>query len=129
MILPESSVWAGYFSGSMNPKTELLEEILAKGEALVGDLILTKVLQGFRNDAEFQRAKHLLTCLPFKEILGQEIAWQSAQNYRILRQRGITIRNTTNVTIGTYCITHKIRLLQNDNDFLPMIEHLGLKVL
>jgi predicted nucleic acid-binding protein len=129
MILPESSIWIDYFNGRMTPKTELLEEVLAMGEALVGDLILSKVLQGFRNEAEFQRAKHLLTCLPFREILGQDIAWQSAQNYRLLRQRGITIHKTMNLIIGTFCIVNRIRLLQDDHEFLPMVEHLGLTVL
>jgi len=129
MILPESSIWIDYFNGKMTPKTELLEEVLAMGEALVGDLILTHVLQGFRDEGDFQRAKHLLTCLPFREILGQDVAWQSAQNYRLLRQRGITIRNTMNVIIGTFCIVNRIRLLQNNNDFMPMVEHLGLTVL
>jgi predicted nucleic acid-binding protein len=129
MILPESSIWIDYFNGRMTPKTELLEEVLAMGEALIGDLVLSKVLQGFRNEAEFQRAKHLLTCLPFREMLGQEIAWQSAQNYRLLRQRGIKIRNSMNTIIGTFCIVNRIRLLHDDNDFLPMVEHLGLTVL
>ena len=60
-------------------------------------------------------------------LSGCELAVKSADNYRTLRQRGITVRKTIDVIIGTFCISEDIFLLHNDKDFEPMARHLGLK--
>ena len=129
MILPDSSIWIDYFNGRETPKTQLLNELLGNEVILTGDIILTEVLQGFRHERELQHAQEILLGLPFQEMLGPKVALQSAQNYRLLRQRGITIRNTIDVMIATFCMVNKITLLQNNRDFAPIIEHLGLTVL
>ena len=46
----------------------------------------------------------------------------------MLRNRGITIRKTVDIIIGTFCIEHGHALLHDDRDFVPMQAHLGLKV-
>lgn len=53
-------------------------------------------------------------------MLSPALAIKAAQNYRYLRQRGITIRKTTDLIIGTYCIEHDYALLHSDRDFIPM---------
>ena len=53
----------------------------------------------------------------------------SAQNYRLLRKKGVTARKTIDVIIGTFCISEGIALLHNDRDFEPMVSHFSLKVL
>ena len=54
---------------------------------------------------------------------------KAAANFRSLRRRGITIRKTNDMIIGTFCLEHGHVLLQQDRDFLPMAEHLGLTLL
>ena len=48
-------------------------------------------------------------------------------NYRRLRTRGITIRSSVDLLIGTYCLRHNCRLLHQDRDFTAMERHLGLR--
>ena len=60
-------------------------------------------------------------------LSGKENALQSAQNYRFLRKRGITIRKTIDCYIASYCISKDISLLHSDRDFDPFVEHLGLR--
>jgi predicted nucleic acid-binding protein len=60
---------------------------------------------------------------------GYQVAVQSAQNYRVLRKKGVTVRKTIDVIIGTYCIIERLPLLHDDRDFDPMVSHLLLKVL
>jgi len=91
-------------------------------------LILTEVLQGFRSDKDFNQAKGFLGFLNFKELVGRDITIQSSVNYRLLRQKGITVRKTIDIIIGTFCIENNVTLLHDDRDFDPMEEHLGLKV-
>jgi predicted nucleic acid-binding protein len=42
---------------------------------------------------------------------------------------GVTMRKTPDLIIGTYCIERGHVLLHDDRDFLPMQEHLGLRVI
>ena len=65
--------------------------------------------------------------LPYADIVGQEVALASAQNYRLLRGRGIKPRKTIDVIIATFCIRSGHVLLHADRDFEPMAEHLGLR--
>jgi predicted nucleic acid-binding protein len=84
-------------------------------------------LQGFRSDSEHRTARRLLTALPVLEMLGQERALRSADNFRFLRKRGITIRKTIDAVIATFCIDEGHSLLFSDSDFLPFVQHLGLQ--
>ena len=128
MILVDSSVWIAYFNGEINPQTDWLHSALGREIIIVGDLILVEVLQGFQSDSDFHKAKELLSNFQFMEMLGQELAVKSAENYRFLRRKGVTVRKTVDVIIGTFCIHHNISLLHDDQDFAPLIKHLKLKI-
>jgi predicted nucleic acid-binding protein len=127
MILVDSSVWIAYFNGQKTAQTERLDVSLGNTPVVMGDLILTEVLQGFQHDRDFRTAKNLLLRLPFMPMGGQAMALESAANYRFLRKRGVTVRKTIDVMIGTFCIQHRLPLLHDDRDFDPMVEFLGLK--
>ena len=127
MIFVDSSVWIDFFNGTNNAETDKLNEILGLEEVVIGDLILAEVLQGFRSDTDFKTAKNVLTSLTVHDLLGKELAIKSANNFRKLRKKGITIRKTADVIIATYCIENKIPLLFTDKDFLPFVDNLRLK--
>jgi predicted nucleic acid-binding protein len=127
VILVDSSVWIDFFNGRVSAHTDLLARLIPRQTLLVGDLIYIEVLQGFRHQREFERARRALDQLPYADMLGRELAVASAQNYRSLRQRGITIRKTIDVMIATFCIRNGHILLHGDRDFAPMAEHLGLR--
>jgi predicted nucleic acid-binding protein len=129
MILVDSSVWIDYFNGQTTWQTNMLDSLLSNVPILMGDLILTEILQGFRYDNDYESAKSYLTILPFHEIGGYQVAVNSAQNYRTLRKKGITVRKTIDIIIGTFCILKDLSLLHDDRDFTPMVDHLSLKVL
>lgn len=127
MILVDSSVWIDFFNGTENAETDKLNERLGLEELVIGDLILTEVLQGFRSDTDYKTAKNVLTSLVVHDLLGKELAIKSANNFRKLRKKGITIRKTADVIIATYCIENKMPLLFTDKDFLPFVANLRLK--
>lgn len=127
MILVDSSVWVDYFNGQATPQTSLLDSLLGSEPLAIGDLILAEVLQGFRSDADFHTAKELLTALTIYELLGVENAIASAEHYRTLRARGVTVRKTVDLIIATFCIRRSYPLLFSDRDFLPFVEQLGLR--
>lgn len=132
MILVDSSVWIDYFKGTANEETDFLDSALGLEPVGIGDLILTEVLQGIKSDSEYRKVKQLMMELSIFELLGQERAIRAANNYRALRKRalrkkGVTIRKTNNLIIGTFCIDESLPLLFRDRDFEPMIQHLGLR--
>jgi len=109
-------------------KPLFLDALLGTEPLLIGDLILVEVLQGFRSDAEFARAARSLAVIEFHELVGREVALSSAYNYRSLRARGVTVRKTIDVIIGTWCIFNNHQILHSDRDFDPLEQHLGLQV-
>ncbi|WP_373496423.1 PIN domain nuclease [Aquiflexum sp.] len=126
MILVDSSVWIDFFNGKEGLHVEKLYDLLGKKPIATGDLIIVEVLQGFRSDAQFKLAKDSLEQLPYYQLCTKEIAILSAENYRFMRSKGITIRKTIDMVITTFCISNNIKLLHSDRDFLPMEEFLGL---
>lgn len=129
MILIDSSVWIARLRGNRTPAVEKLEIAARQEMVLVGDLILLEVLQGARDELDATRIERALRRYAVVAMLDSNLASAAARNYRALRHRGITIRKTVDLIIGTFCIEHGHTLLHNDRDFRPMETHLGLKVI
>ena len=128
MIVVDTSVWIDYIHGIEASHTNTLDHELEHSRIITGDIIITEFLQGFREDSAYKAAKELMESLEYYDFLGKEIAIQAAQNFRILRKKGITVRKTIDVIIGTFCIENGFELLHNDKDFDPLEKYLGLKV-
>jgi predicted nucleic acid-binding protein len=129
MILVDSSVWIGFFNGLETRQTDALNNLLGQEPVLIGDLILTEVLQGFRRDADYRKARALLDTLELRVLGGKAIALAAADNYRRLRRRGVTPRKTIDMIIATYCVAHGLTLLHADRDFELLEKELGLIVM
>ena len=130
MIVVDSSVWIANLRGVGN---EPVRKLHAYAEAeddqlLVGDLVLLEVLQGARDEAHASRIEKSLRRYPVAPMLSDSLAVRAARNYRSLRGRGVTVRKTVDMIIGTFCIEGGHRLLHDDRDFDPMAQHLGLQV-
>jgi hypothetical protein len=126
MIVVDSSVWIDYFCGNSTDQVEMLEQLLGSRPLAAGDLILTEVLQGFRHDKDYRTAKDLLEDVTILEMLGKDMAIKSAENFRALRKKGVTVRKTADVIIASFCIENRLPLLYSDKDFKPFVAHLGL---
>ena len=126
MILVDSSVWIDYFTGRDTPQTTALDDTLGKRTIATGDLIMVEILQGFRSDRDYRTASRLLNELVQFDLLGRDMAIKSAEHFRTLRKKGITIRKTADVIVATFCIEHGLPLLFSDKDFKPFVKHLGL---
>jgi predicted nucleic acid-binding protein len=127
MILVDSSVWIAYFNDKRSWQTDLLDHMLSNVPIIMGDLILTEILQGFKSDKDYETAKNHLSELPFRKMGGYNVAIQSAQNYRQLRKAGVTVRKTIDIIIATFCINEGLTLLHDDHDFDPFASHFPLK--
>ena len=127
VILVDSSVWIDYFNGRSTPQADRLDLLLGTHPVAVGDLILTEVLQGFRDDKHYATAKRLLATATVYNLVDHDTALLAADHYRTLRKQGITVRKTIDTLIATFCIRNDLPLLYADKDFEPFRAHLGLR--
>jgi len=125
VIMVDSSVWIDYFTGVVSKQTNTLDKTLGQEPVAVGDLILTEVLQGFRRDKDYDAARTSFDDLIVFEMLGKNMAIKSAENFRVLRKKGITVRKTADVIIASFCIERELPLLFSDKDFKPFVKYLG----
>lgn len=128
VVLVDSSVWIDYFNGIQSDKTNILDELLRTQLVIIGDIILTEILQGFASENDYKDAKRILMPLNCIHLGGKSLAIKTASNFRFLRSKGITIRKTIDMLIGSWCIEHGIELLHNDKDFDQIATHLPLKI-
>ena len=126
MIIVDSSVWIDFLDGRNTRQVRQLRARLGAEEIALGDLMLCEVLQGIDSEQAAREVEVLLRRFEVVTMAGEAIAQEAARNYRALRRRGITIRKTIDLLIGTWCIVHRAPLLHNDRDFHPMARHLGL---
>ena len=127
MIVVDTSVWIDFLNGRNALPVRRLREILGSDEIAVGDLMLCEILQGLDSERSAAEVESLLRRFEIVPMVGAAIATAAARNFRHLRRRGITVRKTIDLLIGTWCIENRHPLLHNDRDFRPMARHLGLK--
>lgn len=128
MILVGTSVWIDYFNGIDSGQTQSLDRILSEQTVLVGDIILTEILQGFDSQKEFRLAKRTLDPLDCIHLGGKSLAIKAAINFCFLRSKGVKLRKTVNMLIGTWCFEYEVELLHNDNDFDQIALQLPLQI-
>lgn len=127
IVFVDSSVWIDLLADRATPQTQALRDITrGRGRLLVGDLVLAEVLQGTRDERDFDRTLARLSLFDQLVVTSPSVAIASARNYRFLRSRSITIRKTIDTLIATRCILNGLPLLYSDRDFDPFVEYLGL---
>ncbi len=128
MVLVDTTVWIDFFAAKSSPEVAELERLLNEEEDVCTcGIILTEVLQGTREDEDYQRTSSRFDTFLFLPMNRQTFV-RAAQFYRSLRRRGITIRKPVDCMIASVAIEHNIALLHNDRDFDPIETHCGLKV-
>jgi predicted nucleic acid-binding protein len=126
LIVVDSSVWIDFLNARNASHVTVLREALGRDEIIVGDLMLCEILQGLDGERAARQVESLLRRFEIVPMAGDAIAVTAARNFRALRRRGITVRKTIDLLIGTWCIENRQPLLHNDSDFRPMARHLGL---
>jgi len=127
MILVDSSVWIDRINHVPSVQAQRLLALVDTEPLLIGDLIVCEVLQGIRSEAAVRLVEQMLGRFERVTLCNPELAVKAAANYRLLRRRGITIRKTIDLIIGTFCIERGHALLHSDRDFEPMQRYLGLQ--
>ncbi len=128
MVIVDTTVWIDYLSGVRNSESDWLDRELDRQRLGLTDLILCEVLQGYRDDAVFEKVLRELRRFEILDASGADLAVAAAKNFRRLRHQGFTVRRTIDCWIATFCLREQHSLLHRDRDFHPFESVLGLKV-
>jgi predicted nucleic acid-binding protein len=128
VIAVDSSVWIDFFRNAGRPEVDLLDQLVDRERIVVGDLVLCELLRGLGNPREVILVEDYLAAFEIVDMVGARTARRAAANYRTLRELGVTIRNTVDLLIATWCLDNDARLLHRDRDFDPFEQHFGLRV-
>jgi predicted nucleic acid-binding protein len=126
VIVVDSSVWIDHLRQVVTSPVARLRSLMTHAELLVGDLILYEVLRGVRSEAVAREVEAVMRAFDIVPLCDRDLAIKAAADYRYLRARGITIRNSVDLIIATFCIERGHALLHSDRDFEPMERFLGL---
>ena len=128
MVLVDTTVWIDFFAAKSTPEVAELERMLNEEEDICTcGIILTEVLQGIREDEDYQRTLSRFDTFLLLPMTRQAFL-RASELYRSLRRRGVTIRKSVDCMIASVAIEHDIALLHNDRDFDPIEIYCGLKV-
>ena len=128
MVLVDTTAWIDFFGGRPEPHVAALQGMIEDNENLcVCGVILAEVLQGIRSDADYRKTKDYFEAMIFLPMR-KTIFVRSADLYRALRKKGITIRKPVDCMIASVAIENDLLLLHNERDFDQIAEHSELNV-
>lgn len=128
MIVADTSVWIDYLDGNATPQAAILDALLDEPEFAMGDLVVMEVLRGIRHEERLARVARDFASYEILAMAPTPLVLKSAEHYRFLRSRGISIRGTIDCLIATFCIAGRHQLLHADRDFDAFEQHLDLQV-
>ncbi|SLM30616.1 PilT protein domain protein [Desulfamplus magnetovallimortis] len=131
MILVDTSVLIDWLKGKSNAPVECLKEIIQRDLPFgITSMIYQELLQGAKNDKEYELLKEYLSSQNFYHPLSPVFTYEEAARiYFLCRKKGVTIRSTVDCLIAQIAIEHNLFLLHNDRDFNLMAPVVGLKLL
>ena len=129
MILVDTSVWIAFLRGDQTSPRSVLRRLIQDQEDLcLTGIILTEILQGIKNDRDFEALRDYFLEFPIYEPQGVKTYLTAAQIFRDCRKKGKTVRKTVDCMIAAVCLENDLNLLHQDADFDRIAACTKLKV-
>lgn len=127
-LIFDTSVWIDFLRNKSTPPSDLLTSYIEHNEQiLLIPTILQEVLQGIRDDRQYQHIKEILSYFTTLQLPPVQAAIGAAELYRALRKKGVTIRKSNDCLIAFYAIEFSTPLVHSDVDFDLISQHTKLK--
>lgn len=129
MILLDTSVWIDFFRGTDSIYGKILHELIEKERDIcLADIILTEILQGIKDDEDFEDIKKYLLEFPIYSAKNVETYIRAAQIYRACLKKGKLVKKTIDCIIAAITIENGLEIFHNDTDFNLIAGYTGLKI-
>ena len=122
MILVDTSILIGYFRGLKDNPYNILDSLIDQNIPIgICNQVYQEVLQGAKNDKEFELLKEYLNTIDFYDLrYGKKSYENAAWLYLKCRKAGITPRSTIDLMIAQTAIDNNLLLFHNDKDFVQI---------
>lgn len=128
MTLVDTSVWIDFLNGADSSQRKTLHRLIEDEEDVaITEIILTEILQGIKQDKDYNVLKDYLLEFPLYKPKGTETYLSAARIYRECRKKGKTVRKTVDCIIAAICMENDLILLHKDSDFDRITACAGLK--
>jgi len=125
VILVDTSVWIEVFR-ARSPLE--LEAVIDFDDVATCLPVVQEVLQGFRVEDAYRRAREAMLALPIVESpLGSEVFLEAVDLYRTARRSGRTVRSSVDCLVAACAIRHDLEVLHRDRDFAALSEISALR--
>ena len=115
MVLIDTSVWIEVFRLRNPLDLEALVEIEEVATCLP---VIQEVLQGFRDENAFRKARESMFSLPVVESpLEAALVEEAIGLHRTARARGITVRSSVDCLIAACALRHDLEVWHKDRDY------------
>jgi hypothetical protein len=125
VILVDTSVWIEVFRA----RQPLALTSLVDFDDIVTCLpVVQEVLQGFRDESDFRRAREAMLALPIVEApLGEATFLEAVALYRRARRVGRTVRSSVDCLIAACALRSDLEVLHRDRDYAALAAVSGLR--
>jgi predicted nucleic acid-binding protein len=125
MTLVDTSVWIEVFRAQRPLE---LEAVIAFDDVVTCLPVIQEVLQGFRDEQAFRRARDAMFALPIVEApLGADVYGEAVALYRLARRTGITVRSSVDCLIAACALRNDLEVLHRDRDFAGLARVANLR--
>lgn len=115
MVLVDTSVWIATFRRRYPLD---LEAVVDFAEIVTCWPVIQEVLQGFRDETAFRKARAAMLSLPIVDAqLPPEVFESAVTLYRSARRVGITVRSSVDCLIAASALRHQLTVLHRDRDY------------
>lgn len=118
MTLVDTSVWIEVFR---RPGPLDLSSVVDFDEVVTCPPVVQEVLQGFRDEPSFRKAREAMLALPSVESpMPASLFLEAADLFRAGRRAGITVRSSVDCLIAAAAIRHDLEVVHRDRDFAAL---------
>ena len=125
MVLVDSSVWIAVFK---RDRPLDVTAHVAFDEIATCLPVVQEVLQGFRDESAYRKARQAMLNLPIVDSpMDQALFEQAVGLYRSARRAGITVRSSVDCLIAACALRHDLTVLHRDRDFPALAKVAALR--
>jgi hypothetical protein len=115
VVLVDTSIWIAVFRKT---KPLDLHELVEWDDVVTCLPVVQEVLQGFRDEGAFRKAREAMLNLPIVEQpLEQAVFGDAIDLYRTARRSGLTVRSSVDCLIAACAIRNDLEIVHRDRDF------------
>ena len=122
-VLVDTSAWVDFLNGFPSPAADALAELL-KGDddVCTCGIVVAEVFQGLRKDQGRDTIRRSFEDMTFLEPAGIHLYLRAAELYRVLRERGKTVRSTIDCIIAAIAEDGGCDVLARDRDMDAILD-------